>query len=207
MGNRIVVLRPNSDTAVSYGEHYLQEVLDRAKEKGFKVTDLRGWKDNIIFFLFSVPRASYVCGIGHGNETMLSGNWQLPLMKKGSKLTKRLAKRKDWSLLSCSMGKELAPYMVKEGEANSVNGYDDVFYFRVSKFPDGKATPFFESHIAYDLAYINGVPPVDAFDVSQEKFKEWHVRADKDCKPYLLHDMKCHKIFVACPHTAQIQSF
>jgi len=204
-GVRILAGRPDFETATHYGAAFLHEyVVKYAEEKGFEVEDL--YKEDAVRDKFlevlNSKRIKFVSWCGHGNETVLTGQWYSRILQVGD-VTSAESLRKSGvigiSALSCLTFARLGKWLVEENYIAWYHGYEREFIFVVSRkeppTEDKYAKPFFDAHFSFDRVILNGGKPSEAYKEAQEKFMKYINDPDvpQVCKPYLRWDMKYEK--------------
>lgn len=196
----ILCTNPDYETATHWGSAWMEEILERAIELGWKFNQL--YKDKAIkkVFIETIDESNpiYIFGVGHGNATTYTGYQGNHLLKVGDEESARIAKGRHFVLLSCRTGARLLPWLVEQG-AVACQGYDEDFTFIIDKqnYPDSYATPFFLSHILGDIALLEGKTHKEAYDIVYNKFTEYinSPEVPEICKPYLLHDRDARVLF------------
>lgn len=128
MNRCLLLTRPNSDRATRQISFWAQEVIDLAKEKGDDVLDLDGRKANRKDFEGRTQKRnpSFVFLIGHGNESIVAGQNDEPVVvaqENASILSKKIV-----YALACKAARVLGHVAVKLG-AKAFIGYEDDFVF------------------------------------------------------------------------------
>jgi len=119
---RVLIFRPNFDTATRYGHAWLGEVLRIAEGFGHEVLDLEGVDATPENFIDAMENFSpdIVIALGHGNATTFTG--------QNRRIVMRACENDDIMMgsqayfLSCLMGQQLAPSM-NEKDARAVAAY------------------------------------------------------------------------------------
>jgi len=196
----ILLLRPDYDPATRWGAYWAKELLLSAGEKlNYRVIDLYGDDGREPPFSSKVLEEEVVLisGVCHGMENLIVGQGGQVILRKGDLVTKRLARGKFWSILSCLAGKELFPWMVEEGGATATMGYEKKFWFCISEFPNDFAKPFFESHFAGENKLLQGGTVKESFDWRISVFSRYLAdpNVPEKIKPFLLRDKNCAVVF------------
>lgn len=109
------MFRPNFDTATAYGYVWLGEIAEIAKSLGHDVLDLSGDQCTPQAFYDAMNnfKPELVICVGHGNANNYSGQ-DRDLILTGCTNDQVMAGSQSF-MVSCLMGQELAPSMVKKG--------------------------------------------------------------------------------------------
>jgi hypothetical protein len=170
---KAVVVRPNFDTATKYGAYYQDYYsINALKKAGYAYTDL--YAGDAVKAKFDAAMGDrdvvYLCGTGHGNESLFTGQNTDVLLAKGYESDAKLLNGKSVSLLSCIFGAS-ADWWVERG-CKGFFGYNRVYYFIIGVYPNSRAGYFFTSHHAYDVAIIGGAKQGDAFKAAQDAYNK-----------------------------------
>lgn len=141
---------------------------------------------------------AFLCGVGHGNATVYTGQNYAVLLDAYSSPDRSLASGCHGSFLSCRFGKSMVSW-IKAG-LQSFMGYSDDFVFLVvdqNDLNDRVAAMFGNSHFAYDAVFLDemlrdsdvNVASERAFNASQAAFKkEYDSTESADLRQYLAYD-------------------
>jgi hypothetical protein len=130
--------------------------------------------------------AIFVCGVGHGNENVFTGQNQEYLLNRLDAYDLTLMKGRYGSFLSCVFG-QAADDFVNAGMLGFF-GYTDTYWFMASIFPNSIASPFFTSHFAFDRALLDGKSLREAFALATEAYNKAIASADAESARYLISD-------------------
>jgi len=140
-----------------------------------------GWRQAIID-----NNAIFVCGVGHGNEYVFTGQNQEILLDVGNPYDLTLMEGRYGSFLSCVFG-QAAEAFVGSGMLGFF-GYTDTYWFEAAVYPNSLATPFFTSHFTYDRALLSGKSQREAFDLCTAAYNSAIASADPGSARYLISD-------------------
>jgi hypothetical protein len=140
-----------------------------------------GWRQAIID-----NGAIFVCGVGHGNESVFTGQNEELLLDRGNSYDLTLMVGRYGSFLSCVFG-QAADTFVSAGMAGFF-GYTDTYWFEAAIYPNSLATPFFTSHFTFDRAVLSGKSMAEAFDLCTAAYNTAIASADATSARYLISD-------------------
>ena len=140
-----------------------------------------GWREAIIG-----SNAIFVCGVGHGNEQVFTGQNQEILLDRGNGYDRTLMVGRYGSFLSCVFG-QAAQDFVAAGMAGFF-GYTDTYWFMASIYPNSIASPFFTSHFTFDRALLSGKSVEEAYDLALAAYNTAIAGADSESARYLISD-------------------
>jgi len=140
-----------------------------------------GWREAIIG-----SNAIFVCGVGHGNEQVFTGQNQEILLDRGNGYDRTLMVGRYGSFLSCVFG-QAAQDFVDAGMAGFF-GYTDTYWFLASIYPNALATPFFTSHFTFDRTCEDGKGYDEAWDRTKTAYNAAIAVADPETARYLISD-------------------
>ena len=140
-----------------------------------------GWRQAIID-----NNAIFVCGVGHGNESVFTGQNEELLLDRGNSYDLQLMIGRYGSFLSCVFG-QAAEAFVGAGMLGFF-GYTDTYWFEAAIYPNSLATPFFTSHFTYDRALLSGKSQREAFDLCTAAYNQAIASADQTTARYLISD-------------------
>jgi hypothetical protein len=143
-----------------------------------------GWREAIIG-----SNAIFVCGVGHGNEQVFTGQNQEILLDRGDGYDRTLMVGRYGSFLSCVFG-QAAQDFVNAGMLGFL-GYTDTYWFMASIFPNSIASPFFTSHFVFDRALLAGKSLEMAYLAAQSAYTDAIAAADPEMARYLISDRDC----------------
>jgi hypothetical protein len=140
-----------------------------------------GWRQAIID-----NNAIFVCGVGHGNEQVFTGQNEELLLNVTDPYDLQLMIGRYGSFLSCVFG-QAAETFVDAGMLGFF-GYTDTYWFEAAIYPNSLATPFFTSHFTYDRALLSGKSQREAFDLTTAAYNQAIASADQTTARYLISD-------------------
>jgi len=140
-----------------------------------------GWRQAIID-----NGAIFVCGVGHGNDYVFTGQNEEILLDVGNPYDLTLMEGRYGSFLSCVFG-QAAEAFVGAGMLGFF-GYTDTYWFEAAVYPNSLATPFFTSHFTYDRALLSGKSQREAFDLTTAAYNQAIASADQTTARYLISD-------------------
>jgi hypothetical protein len=130
--------------------------------------------------------AIFVCGVGHGNEQVFTGQNEEILLDRGNGYDRTLMVGRYGSFLSCVFG-QAAGAFVQAGMLGFF-GYSDTYWFLASIFPNSFASPFFMSHFTFDRTLEDGKSWIEAFDAAYKAYTAEIAKADPEMARYLISD-------------------
>jgi hypothetical protein len=140
-----------------------------------------GWRQAIIN-----NNAIFVCGVGHGNEYVFTGQNEEILLDRGNPYDLTLMKGRYGSFLSCVFGQSSETF-VGSGMLGFF-GYTETYWFMASIYPNSVASPFFTSHFTFDRALLSGKSMREAFDLATAAYNTAIAKADPTSARYLISD-------------------
>ncbi len=162
MGKSILITRPEHDITTHYISKWSEKIIDEAKNKGCDVIDLYREKANREKFIGTLQKSSprMVVLNGHGNEDVVSGHDNKPILQKLDKIVKD----KIIYARSCKSAKKLGADSIASG-ASAYLGYNEDFIFMFDEtkithpLEDKTAVLFLEpsNHIPISLLKGHGV--------------------------------------------------
>jgi hypothetical protein len=197
---RVVVQRPDwGDFACKWGSWWLNErVIKSAVTHGYTVSDLYGSDATRNKVLKECKKSDFVyfSGVGHGNSTTFTGQYQERIFWRRDEETKKISKGKHFNFLSCRFGRFGARWMKRVGGAVGVHAYNADFVFLADSddFPNGYAEPFFDAHTTVDRELLRGATHGEAHRACKKRYAYWILNAPFECRRYLVWDMM-HKVF------------
>lgn len=193
IGGTTVITAPDYETATHWGNWYFNRVYDYAKRNAIEAYILNAGYANALNFHSSIRNndAKFVCGVGHGDSYIFTGQNAEPLLLLGDGNTRITSFGRIWCLLSCVVGALLGERMVHDYGAKAFIGYSESFYFLADEanYPNFWAKFFFDSHNAIDYALLDGETVADAVQIGIDTFKYNIEIAPEYAKPYLQHDL------------------
>jgi len=196
----LLIATPGHDTATQWGTPYFNDLTQYAMAKGFEVVRLHSVNDTRRNWIDALTSKDivFIAALGHGAPDEFTGWQNQTIIRKGDEEMAKLLAGRVISFLSCSVGRELAPWLVSKG-VRAVRAYVDDFIFVIdrSNFPNGYAKWFFDAHLTFDRALIDGLTTGEAFRLSAAKWQEYIARNDvpEICKPFLQHDYEADRLF------------
>ena len=130
--------------------------------------------------------AIFVCGVGHGNESVFTGQNGEILLDRNNAYDRALMVGRYGSFLSCVFG-QAAQDFVNAGMAGFF-GYTDTYWFMASIYPNSIASPFFTSHFTFDRALLSGKSMNDAWNLTLAAYNAAIASADAEMARYLISD-------------------
>ena len=197
---RVVVQRPDwGDFACKWGSWWLKEkVIKSAQTHGYTVSDLHAGAATRSNVLRECKKSDfcYFSGVGHGNFTTFTGQYEEKIFWRGDEETKKISKGKHFNFLSCKFGRFGARWMAREGGAIGVHAYkaDFIFIADDEHFPNSYAEPFFDAHTTTDRELLKGATHGEAHRACKKRYAYWILNAPPECRRYLIWDMR-HKVF------------
>jgi len=140
-----------------------------------------GWRQAII-----ENNAIFVCGVGHGNEQVFTGQNEELLLNVADPYDLQLMIGRYGSFLSCVFGQASGSF-VNVGMLGFF-GYTDTYWFEAAIYPNSLATPFFTSHFTFDRALLSGKSMREAFDLCTAAYNSAIASADATSARYLISD-------------------
>jgi len=174
---RMIVTRPQHDVTTRYLSAWAQEIIERARQKGFEVVDLIKEKSTRSEFEGRMKKLApeLVFLNGHGSDDCVCGQDNEILLQKGE--NHNLLSRAITYALSCDSARGLGPAAV-EGRTGSYIGYTDEFIFMADAqymrepLEDPKARPFMESSNQVMHSLLKGHTPEQASQRSKGVFRK-----------------------------------
>ena len=146
-----VSCRPDYEQATHWGQYWIGLSTQYARDLGVRIYDLYAAEANKTVFNNRVHVASFIFGVGHGNEFVFTGQNSKTLINATSSADRKLVKGRHGSFLSCRFGQASILLGMK-----SFHGYNCDFTFTTSTFPNGYAEMFFAPHNRYDRKILEG---------------------------------------------------
>ncbi len=180
--NTILFTRPEHDPTTHYLSNWSKESIVLAESKGIKVLDLnreKAIKSEVENRLTKFSPDLVILN-GHGNENMVTGHKNEPLLIVGG--NEKLLKNKIIYAISCRSAKNLGPKSISAGAIN-YTGYDDDFVFlyepeEISRpLTDKTARQFLEHSQIYVESLIKGNMVNEALNRSKLNLKNNFVKA------------------------------
>lgn len=140
-----------------------------------------GWRQAIID-----NGAIFVCGVGHGNESVFTGQNEELLLDRGNSYDLTLMVGRYGSFLSCVFGQAAVTFV--DAGMLGFFGYTDTYWFEATIYPNSLATPFFTSHFTFDRALLSGKSMREAFDLCTAAYNQAIASADQTTARYLISD-------------------
>lgn len=137
MIEKLVITRPDHELTTNYLSNWSQIIILEAKRRNVQVVDLKRERANRREFesVISKTQPIFIILNGHGNDTMVTGHENLPLVEAG--VNEQSLKGTITYAISCRSAKRLGKKAVKTG-ARAYIGYDDNRAFQKyvsSKYP------------------------------------------------------------------------
>jgi hypothetical protein len=177
MSKRLLITRPEYDTATFYLSKWSERVLEFARERDIEILDLvrENANRNKVEGMIRSKEPKLIIFNGHGDRDLIKGNNGEVLVNAGK--NEMLLKSKITYAISCKSALELGERSVKEG-ALAYLGYNDDFIFVFDKnktatpLKDEFAKMFMEPSNELILSLIKGNTVGESYKRSQLKFKE-----------------------------------
>ena len=189
--NPLVANRCDYEQATHFGAYWTKaQVLDYAAtiNPPIPTVDLyaaaatrAGWRAAIVD-----NSAIFVCGVGHGNESVFTGQNEEILLDRYRAEDKSLMAGRWGSFLSCVFGQAAQDFV--DAGMRGFFGYRETYYFMVSAYPDGVAEKFFASHFTFDRSLMNGLSLAEAWDLCKAAYNAAIASADPATAYYLIWD-------------------
>lgn len=211
MSRSLLLTRPDYDLPTAYLFHWSAPVIELAKRKHLKITDLAGKKANRADFTGRVEKTdpSLVFFNGHGGEAVVMGQDNEILVSAGD--NEDLLQGRIIFARSCSSAKKLGPQSVSVG-ARSFIGYEEPFVFMIdlqtSTRPcfDETARLFLEPSNQVATTLIKGHTSEEADKRAKQSFKRnirklltgSTTKEDSSAVRFLLWDMN-HQVCLGDP--------
>jgi hypothetical protein len=180
---------PDWEPAVQIGTKFIKELAVPFFEDPWILEGDAADRDTFYYTVDS-ENIRYISFLGHGDETTATGQYYSVILQKGDFETARIAKDKIFNLLSCSVGKELAPWMVEQG-AKAVFAYTEDFIFSA----DYEQRLFFKPHCKIDETLSNNKTTGEAFKRSIEEWNRSYEQASEWAKPWARWDRDHLELF------------
>lgn len=188
MSKLVIFCLPDHDEGNRWGSEWLKSLKSLAEDEGFKVTILSRDDANRQNVLQNCRDKDFIyfTGIGHGNETIYTGQNNEYIFWKEDSETCEVSKNHHFNFLSCRCCTELIPWMVHNCGAKAIHGYkkDYIFMIDEDNFPNDIAEPFFDSHITIDKELLKGSTHSKAHTECRKRYLYW-IRNPPGVDPYL----------------------
>ncbi|GAI69307.1 unnamed protein product, partial [marine sediment metagenome] len=151
--NVYVTTRPNwGDVPMFFGYYWLSKVNEYAGIRGYEVVDLKGELalPDTFHSTLAERNPSFFHGVGHGNETLFSGQ-RITILMKACVNDEIMAERICY-LMSCLTAIELGPSIISKGGRAYV-GYNISFTWMDMHPPPGM--PFDVSYLHYHWGWMD----------------------------------------------------
>ncbi len=209
----IIINRCNFDLPTFFGSFWSYSEVKLAKRLNLPFVDLekaKAKKGNWDAALFKYPGA-FLCGVGHGNETLFTGQNLEILLNADDPKDLVLIEGYSGSFLSCRFGQSMKKWF--DAGMVSMLAYQEDFVFCFAN-PNNMADPiaqtFWDAHSAYDEWYVSrvlsGMDPgqadIEAYEESQAMFiKKYDEARPGSHKQLLMYDriIQVHGSSVAVP--------
>ncbi len=180
MNRVIIITRPFYDAATKFLFHWCRLVIDEAKEKHFKILDLKEDKANktVLESYIKKHNPALVFLNGHGGPNLITGQNHKVLIESG--VNDHILSKKIIYARSCNIASFLGPTSIKRG-ARAFIGYTRKFYFAWANIStsrpltDSMATLFLNPSNMVMVALIKGQSAQEAYDKSQKIMRENHL--------------------------------
>jgi len=184
---RILIFRPDFETATHYGAAWLGEIRRIAEDLGHTVVDLHGDDATPENFFDAMDnfKPDLVIAMGHGNPTTFTGQDAEIVMRACE--NDQVMMGSQGYFLSCLMGQELAPSM-NEKDARAVAAYIAEFTwvihpdYRDRPLEDPYAYPFMRAVVEPCGRLLAGASWREWYDAQIEMFnlgvREWFESED-----------------------------
>ena len=198
--NKVYLLtRPEHDDTTYYLSNWCKETIKLSEERGIKVLDLTKEKANRLEFENRMNNFSpdLVVLHGHGNEDMVTGHKNQPLVVINE--NENLLNSKIVYAISCRSAKNLGRKSIEAGAIN-YSGYEDDFIFiyepdKISRpLTDETAKLFLEHSKIFIESLIKGNSVGESFERSKRILKSNFIKAlsekNAPAARYLWWDLK-----------------
>lgn len=174
---KFLITRPDHDDTVFYLHEFSKELIEIAKDKGFKVLDCDRKKANrkTVQQMIQEQKPELIMFNGHGNPPTICGHKNEALIKQGE--NEEILEEKIVYARSCSTASSLGPSAVKKG-AKTFIGYTEDFVFLIDNsrtanpLKDEFAKPFLTASNQIIKSLLNGRTALEAHQRSQKVFDE-----------------------------------
>jgi len=186
---KLVVNRCKWDPATDYGAYWSDElILQKARDLDIPYEDLyaalarkANWDHAI-----ESNDAILVCGTGHGNEQVYTGQDGEALLTRGREEDGELMRGRFGAFLSCVFGQAADWFMAKG--MRGFYGYTVTFYFLASNYPNSAAEGFFRADAAVIISYLKGGTNKDRREASDAAWDAFIASADAYTARYAIWD-------------------
>lgn len=128
---RVLVCEPSFEATTYYGSRIIERYISGPyRLKGVNVDSLWRAMDVRIPFSHRAVESNVICGVGHGNLDIFTGQMLRPLWKANEYDPDETAS-KSVKLLSCFCGAQLGPNLIQNG-ARLFQGYQQEYIFFIS---------------------------------------------------------------------------
>jgi len=198
----MLITRPNHDVTTTYLFHWSKDIIDTAIHHKLSVIDVTGKRvsKKEVNSIIKKMKPSFVCFNGHGNERIIGGYDNEPLIQKD--VNESILSGAVVFARACRSAKELGPSCVTKGTTAYI-GYTDDFVFLTEEgketrsLTDGVAKIFLEPSNYVAISFIKGHSAGQANQRSKNYFKNNikklmtsdTSKEDRELIPYLLWDM------------------
>jgi len=199
--NAATIVRPDwGDTACRWGAEQLRrKALKYFQDAGWDVADLYAADASKRQILAVGLGSDHLSILGHGNATVYTAQEEEYVFEVNDPDTLAFAQQsgnRSINALSCSIGKQLAPWMVENG-LRAIKAYTEDFIFEInnSKFPNEVAEPYFLSHCTFDRAISVGANCGTAHDTELAEWENQIGKVNPWSSGYLIWDYQASKLF------------
>jgi len=192
---KILILAPNFDGATYYWHSWLTRVLTKyIRERGHVPVVLQ--YDEVsrgkVWETLEKEEIDAIAGVGHGNKDVYTGQFFESIFRS-CQYPPELIKKRNFAPVSCLVGVNLLPDMVKKGLGAGI-GEDVEYAFVASRgkkpLEDPNLARFTESEFTYWIALCEGKTHKEAHEMMIKAYED----AAKDATPHvravLLNDAK-----------------
>ena len=211
MNKTFLITRPNYDIGTNFLYHWSSTIIEKAKEKGFKVLDLNGKRANKKSFSSYIKKhqPSLVFLNGHGSSDTVTGHNDEPLIEVNKNVS--ILKNKVIYARSCDAAQKLGFKSIKKGCLTFL-GYKKKFFLAHSKksvskpLQDKLAGLFLLPSNLLVISILKGNTTGNSFKKSQKAMSQnlsfmLSTKAsvlEKDAAPYL-YSNKINQVLLGSP--------
>ncbi|MEM0473333.1 MAG: hypothetical protein QXF88_01270 [Candidatus Aenigmatarchaeota archaeon] len=192
---KLLITRPEYDIETYYLSSWSNVIINEAIKNGIKVFDLKGKKANkkILLSFLSKHEPNFVVMNGHGDETHIYGNNDVPIVSENS--DEEYFENKIVYTVACDAAKSLGESITKRGN-NCFIGYKEKFMFHIDStspfnepMKDRIAASFFIPTNKIPMSIIRGYTTKESVEMAIDEFKKeirkWRMSKDIEA-PFIL---------------------
>ena len=177
MNKTILVTQPAHDYTTRYISVWADKVVKYAKDRNDNAVVLRNNRANKNIFKSVINKVnpSFIFLNGHGNNHMVTGQNNMPLLSDTDNLD--FLKNKIIYALSCQSAKNLGPYCI-DNDVKTYIGYTEDFIFiidrtkRTNPKQDNIATLFLDASNTVSISLLKGKTTKESYNDSQDTFRK-----------------------------------